>query len=229
MNSCRADRGLCAIGPSTLPSIAQIGYQNAIGPIVLCQNNYHRFEPGAAGAIGNKAWRVLPSRLSGHRNFNHCAGVSVAVAYATYGVIARGNVGQRAVRLFGTNSGASYSVLTTAVSAGPAEDLFFIGVLQYTIAGYVGWLAVPIYLVVISSAHYCNVVQGLESKMDFTRMLPARLGISLLITISFQLTGSLIYGLFIHNFFNTCALGAFRAGYRARNTASPLYPDMAEI
>jgi hypothetical protein len=47
--------------------------------------------------------------------------------------------------------------------------------------------------------HYANVLSGIETKQEFMGTLPVRLIVSCLLGASFYLTGTLMWGMIVHN------------------------------
>jgi membrane protease YdiL (CAAX protease family) len=68
--------------------------------------------------------------------------------------------------------------------------------------------------VVFSLYHYANVLSGVEKKEEFLGTLPVRLLVATLLGVSFYSTGSLIYGIIIHNMVDTFSYAALILGTR---------------
>lgn len=94
-------------------------------------------------------------------------------------------------------------LITFILLIGLAEDLFFIGFVQNVLTPQLGWGAIIVYLVVFVGYHFANVVSGIETKEDFLGAIPVRLLVAVLLSISFYLTKSLVYGLIVHNLVDT--------------------------
>jgi membrane protease YdiL (CAAX protease family) len=103
---------------------------------------------------------------------------------------------------------------TVLVLVGFAEDLFFIGLVQNVLQERIGWGAIVVYVVVFSLYHYANVLSGVEKKEEFLGTLPVRLLVATLLGVSFYSTGSLIYGIIIHNMVDTFSYVALILGAR---------------
>ncbi|MDP1545150.1 MAG: CPBP family glutamic-type intramembrane protease [Anaerolineales bacterium] len=97
----------------------------------------------------------------------------------------------------------SLTLATFILLAGPSEDIFFIGFAQNVLTPSLGWGAIMVYLVLFVAYHYANVISGVEKKQEFFGMLPVRLMVSLLLSLSFYLTGTLMYGAIVHNLIDT--------------------------
>ena len=95
------------------------------------------------------------------------------------------------------------SLATFILLAGPSEDIFFIGFAQNALTPSLGWGAIVVYLVLFVAYHYANVLSGVEKKQEFLGTLPVRLIVSFLLSLSFYLTGSLVYGFIVHNLVDT--------------------------
>ena len=64
--------------------------------------------------------------------------------------------------------------------------------------------------------HYLNVLSGAESNREFVGMLPIRLAIAVILSLSFYATGSLVYTYLIHNAFDTLNALAVLTAVRQR-------------
>jgi len=95
------------------------------------------------------------------------------------------------------------TLITVMLLIGLAEDLFFIGFVQNVLTPQLGWGAIIVYLVIFVGYHYANVLGGIETKKEFLGTIPVRLLVAVLLSISFYLTKSLIYGVIIHNLVDT--------------------------
>lgn len=95
------------------------------------------------------------------------------------------------------------TLLTFILLVGLAEDLFFIGFVQKALTPQLGWGAIIVYLFLFVGYHFANVISGVETKKEFLGALPVRLLVSVLLSISFYLTNSLVYGLIVHNLIDT--------------------------
>jgi Type II CAAX prenyl endopeptidase Rce1-like len=95
------------------------------------------------------------------------------------------------------------TVATFALLAGPSEDIFFIGFIQNALTPALGWFAIICYLLIFVGYHYANVLSGVETKMEFLGTLPIRLLVSSLLGISFFLTGTIMWGMIVHNLVDT--------------------------
>lgn len=140
------------------------------------------------------------------------------MAYLTYQVIVQGHHGQRYSQELGevTPRDRFYVVLSLLVFVGPAEDLFFLGVIMTTLLGKVGSWAIPLYLVIFTFYHYLNVVQGVESKREFLNMLPFRFVIAAILAATYSRTGTLLYSMIIHNIFDSLNYQGLLAGVKAK-------------
>jgi hypothetical protein len=97
----------------------------------------------------------------------------------------------------------SLTLATFILLAGPSEDIFFIGFAQNTLTQSLGWGAIIFYLLLFVVYHYANVISGVETKQEFFRMLPIRLIVSFMLSLSFYLTKTLVYGIIVHNLIDT--------------------------
>ena len=95
------------------------------------------------------------------------------------------------------------TLATFALLAGPSEDMFFIGFVQNMLTPGLGWGAIVVYLVLFVAYHYANVLSGVEKKQEFLGTLPVRLIVAFLLSLSFYLTGTLVYGFIVHNLVDT--------------------------
>ena len=112
----------------------------------------------------------------------------------------------------------SLSLATFIVLAGLSEDIFFIGFVQNILTPSLGWGAIIVYLVLFIAYHYANVISGIEKKEEFLGTLPVRLLVSLLLSLSFYLTGTLLYGVIVHNFIDTLSYVALLYAVRQKRT-----------
>ena len=103
---------------------------------------------------------------------------------------------------------------TFLVLIGFAEDLFFLGFVQNGLQEQMGWGAIGVYIVIFVLYHFANVLGGLEKKEEFLGTLPVRLLVATLLGVSFYSTGSLIYGLVIHNMVDTFSYIALVKGVK---------------
>lgn len=110
------------------------------------------------------------------------------------------------------------TLATFILLAGPSEDIFFIGFVQNTLTPSLGWGAIIIYLLLFIAYHYANVISGAETKKEFLGTLPIRLMASLLLSLSFYLTRSLLYGLIVHNLIDTLSYVALLYSARQKPT-----------
>ena len=95
------------------------------------------------------------------------------------------------------------TLATFALLAGPSEDMFFIGFVQNMLTPGLGWGAIVVYLVLFVAYHYANVLSGVEKKQEFLGTLPVRLIVAFSLSLSFYLTGTLVYGFIVHNLVDT--------------------------
>jgi membrane protease YdiL (CAAX protease family) len=108
------------------------------------------------------------------------------------------------------------TLATFMLLAGPSEDIFFIGFAQNALTPSLGWGAIIVYIVLFISYHYANVISGVEKKKEFFGMLPVRLMVSLLLSLSFYLTGTLVYGIIAHNLIDTLSYVALLYAVRQK-------------
>ncbi len=104
--------------------------------------------------------------------------------------------------------------LTFLVLVSLAEDLFFLGFVQNLLQERMGWGAIVVYVGLFTLYHYANVLSGVEKKEEFLGTLPVRLLAATLLGVSFYSTGSLIYGIIIHNMVDTFSYVALMLGTR---------------
>lgn len=126
---------------------------------------------------------------------------STIIGFLSYHLAKTTNYGQEYKTMIQRSPFYMFSTLLFFV--GPAEDLLFLGIIQYAFMDKVGWIAIPIYLLVFVFYHYVNVLSGAETKKEFYGMLPFRLMISFILSMSFYLTNSLIFSFIIHNLGDT--------------------------
>jgi len=107
-----------------------------------------------------------------------------------------------------------FSVVTYLFLVGPAEDLFFIGFVQNLLVERMGWVSIVIYVVLFALYHFANVIRGVEKKEEFLGTLPVRLLVATLLGVSFYSTGSLIYGIVVHNSVDTLSYIALVLGVK---------------
>jgi membrane protease YdiL (CAAX protease family) len=110
----------------------------------------------------------------------------------------------------------SLTLATFILLAGPSEDIFFIGFAQNALTPSLGWGAIIVYIVLFIAYHYANVISGVEKKKEFFGTLPVRLMVSLLLSISFYLTGTLVYGVIVHNLIDTLSYVALLYAVRQK-------------
>lgn len=79
-----------------------------------------------------------------------------------------------------------------------------------------GWGAIVVYVVLFTLYHYANVLSGVEKKEEFLGTLPIRLLVATLLSLSFYMTGSLIYGFIIHSAVDTFSYIALTLGARQK-------------
>gem|GEM_PF-5401385 len=96
-----------------------------------------------------------------------------------------------------------FTLATFIFLAGPSEDLFFIGFAQNALTPYLAWGAIIVYLSLFIAYHYANVINGVEKKEEFLGTLPVRLTVSILLSLSFYFTKTLMYGFVVHNLVDT--------------------------
>ncbi|MEC9488370.1 MAG: CPBP family intramembrane glutamic endopeptidase [Halanaerobium sp.] len=144
------------------------------------------------------------------------AGISFAclVGLLTYQMIRNGNYGKEYVKTIGQSP--FLTILTLILFVGPAEDFFFLGFAQNILASRLNLFAVPFYILLFSFYHYLNVLSGMETRQEFFGMLPVRLIIAAILSLSFYYTGSLLYPLIIHNLFDTINYLGVLAGIKRR-------------
>ena len=131
-------------------------------------------------------------------------GFALLVSYLSYSALKTGRYGKKySFILAKTPRDRFFTLITFVFLVGPAEDLFFIGFVQNILAVRLGWISVLIYLLLFTFFHYLNVLSGVEENREFWVMLPIRLVISAILSVSFLLTGTIIYTLLIHNLFDT--------------------------
>ena len=111
-------------------------------------------------------------------------------------------------------------LFTVSVLVGPAEDLFFLGIVQGALTPILGWGAILVYLAAFVGYHALNIRSGAESLRMFLAMLPVRVIIASILSLSFYTTGSLVYGYLIHNAFDVMnALAVLAAARRKAGAA----------
>ncbi len=110
----------------------------------------------------------------------------------------------------------SLTLATFILLAGPSEDIFFIGFVQNILTPSLGWGAIIVYLLLFIAYHYANVISGMEKKEEFLGTLPVRLMVSLLLSLSFYWTGTLVYGFIVHNLIDTLSYVALLYAVRQK-------------
>lgn len=108
------------------------------------------------------------------------------------------------------------TLATFILLAGPSEDLFFIGFMQNALTPSLGWGAILVYLVLFIVYHYANVISGVEKKEEFFGTLPVRIVVALLLSLSFYLTGTLVYGIIVHNLIDSLSYVALLYAVRKK-------------
>lgn len=108
------------------------------------------------------------------------------------------------------------TLATFILLAGPSEDLFFIGFAQNALTPSLGWGAIIVYLVLFIVYHYANVISGVEKKEEFFGTLPVRLVVALLLSLSFYLAGTLVYGIIVHNLIDSLSYVALLYAVRKK-------------
>lgn len=141
-------------------------------------------------------------------------GIAFLVAVLTFQIVTKTDHGQKYILLL--NRSPVWTMITMAIFVGPAEDIFFLGIIQNTLTIKIGWGAILVYMITFTLFHYLNVLANIESKREFLGMLPVRLTISLVLAIAYYQTKSLIYSLIIHNLFDTITYLAMRMGVTKR-------------
>jgi len=175
-------------------------------------------------ALNLALFPILGLRLG---QLHHLGNLPAAAPWLISGIVLGIVVGALTYRMILTSDqGGAYAAMisrspwptlaTVSILVGPAEDLFFLGILQYTLAVRCGWIAIPIYLVSFVAYHYLNVLSGAESNREFVGMLPIRLAIAVILSLSFYATGSLVYTYLIHNAFDTLNALAVLTAVRRR-------------
>jgi membrane protease YdiL (CAAX protease family) len=120
---------------------------------------------------------------------------------------------------FGRSLADVIGVITyTAIFVGPLEEIPFRGIIQTVLmrampqAGRLGpvtlLLGTLLAAIIFVLYHYRNVMMGGESRSQFVRLLPGRVIASLVLSLLFQNTGSLIGPILFHNFVDTCTIAA---------------------
>jgi len=107
-----------------------------------------------------------------------------------------------------------FSMVTYLVLIGLAEDLFFVGFVQNLLVERMGWGSIVIYVALFPLYHFANVIRGVEKKEEFLGTLPVRLLVATLLGVSFYSTGSLIYGIVVHNSVDTLSYIALVLGVK---------------
>lgn len=114
------------------------------------------------------------------------------------------------------------TLATFILLAGLSEDIFFIGFAQNILTPSLGWGAIIAYLMLFVVYHYANVISGVETKQEFFGMLPIRIIVSSLLSLSFYLTKTLVYGIILHNLIDTLSyIALLYAVSRAHKRISP--------
>ena len=130
--------------------------------------------------------------------------IALPVAYLSYSAIKTGEFGEKYGQILAkTPSDKFLTFITLLILVGPAEDLFFIGFVQNILIDRLGWISVLVYILLFTGYHYINVLSGIEAKQEFMMMLPVRLIIATVLSLSFLLTKTIVYTLLIHNLFDT--------------------------
>lgn len=130
--------------------------------------------------------------------------IALPVAYLSYSAIKTGEFGEKYGQILAkTPSDKLLTFITLLILVGPAEDLFFIGFVQNIFIDRLGWISVLVYILLFTGYHYINVLSGIEAKQEFMMMLPVRLIIATVLSLSFLLTKTIVYTLLIHNLFDT--------------------------
>ncbi len=106
---------------------------------------------------------------------------------------------------YGSTVGIRYQLLYSWLIVGIVEELLFRGFLQSSLDVFLtGSFLMINYSVILSSVvfvfmHIGNMFMGLESRGQFIGQIPMRFLVSLILGFSFQLSGSLLYSIIIHN------------------------------
>ncbi len=126
---------------------------------------------------------------------------AIMIAFLSYNLMKDGSHGKAYQKM--VQKSPFFIFISLLLLVGFAEDLLFIGIIQNVLTTKIGWCAIIVYLFIFVFYHYFNVLIGAETKKEFLGMLPVRLIISLIISLSFHFTKTLIYGIIIHNLFDT--------------------------
>lgn len=106
---------------------------------------------------------------------------------------------------YGSAVGIRYQMIYSWLLVGIVEEILFRGFLQSSLDTFLTGSFVFIdYSVIFSSSvfvlmHAANALTGLESLKQFFGQIPMRFLVSLLLGITFQISGSLLYSIIIHN------------------------------
>ncbi len=131
------------------------------------------------------------------------AGVAILAALMSMLAIRAGyGEGYRSM-VSASNLDKALTLVTFLLLAGPSEDIFFLGFAQGILTTIFGWGAIIGYLVIFVGYHYANVLSGVETRHEFLGALPVRLIVASLLGVSFYLTGSLLWGMIVHNLVDT--------------------------
>jgi membrane protease YdiL (CAAX protease family) len=130
-------------------------------------------------------------------------GIALLLSLLSYMAIKAGHAGGYGILVTESWLDRALNLVTFAFLVGPSEDLFFIGFIQNMFSHALGGWAILIYLLFFQAYHLANVLSGVENKKEFLAILPVRLIVSSLLGVSFYLTGSLMWGMVVHNLVDT--------------------------
>jgi membrane protease YdiL (CAAX protease family) len=147
-------------------------------------------------------------------------GIAILVALLSFLALKAGYGGGYNVLADTSTLDKGLTLATFILLAGPSEDIFFIGFAQNALTPSLGWGAIIVYLVLFVAYHYANVLSGVEKKQEFLGTLPVRLVVSFLLSLSFYLTRSLVYGFIVHNLVDTLSYVVLLLAGRAKQAAA---------
>ncbi len=110
------------------------------------------------------------------------------------------------------------AITYTALLVGPVEEIPFRGIIQVVLnsaipqTALLGPFSAPlgtfIAALIFVAYHFRNVVLGGESVGQFLRLMPGRVIASLILSLLFQGTGSLVGPIVFHNLLDTCTVAS---------------------
>lgn len=89
------------------------------------------------------------------------------VAVLTFQIVSKTDHGQKYILFL--NRSPVWTLITMAIFVGPAEDIFFLGIIQNTLSLKIGWGAILVYMIIFTLFHCLNTITYLAMRMGVTK------------------------------------------------------------